>query len=227
MYKFINDLSIFVRMIKYFILIALVLLVGCSSQETIVESAPVEDVDEQAEKPSNDIIQDGRYKINTDVSELIWKSNRIAGSSHVGNVQVSIGSLEVLNGGFTKGNFVLDMSTISEDKNNERFLSHLRSEDFFDVVNYPMSGFVIKSMIKNGKDYDVIGDLTILDKTNEISFVVAITKVGTGLNAKTDFEIDRTKWGITYDSGTFFQKLGDRAIKDEIYFDLDLVFDKE
>jgi hypothetical protein len=43
------------------------------------------------------------------------------------------------------------------------------------------------------------------------------------LLANSEFSIDRTKWDIKYDSGNFFQDLGDRAIKDDIYFNINIV----
>ena len=43
------------------------------------------------------------------------------------------------------------------------------------------------------------------------------------LLANSEFSIDRTRWGIKYNSANFFQDLGDRAIKDEIYFDISIV----
>jgi hypothetical protein len=47
------------------------------------------------------------------------------------------------------------------------------------------------------------------------------------LSAKADFVIDRTKWDIKYGSGSFFKEMGDKAIKDEIIFSLDLKFIRE
>ena len=39
----------------------------------------------------------------------------------------------------------------------------------------------------------------------------------------TNFKINRTKWGVVYNSGNFFEDLGDYMIKDEIEFDIFLL----
>ena len=65
----------------------------------------------------------------------------------------------------------------------------------------------------------------VLFETNEISFL-AIVENTDSLNIQAQLDIDRTKWGITYGSGSFIEDLGDKAIKDEISYDLNLVFEK-
>ena len=41
--------------------------------------------------------------------------------------------------------------------------------------------------------------------------------------ASSSFSIDRTLWGVTYKSGSFFKNLADRLIDDAIQFDIELV----
>ena len=43
------------------------------------------------------------------------------------------------------------------------------------------------------------------------------------LTATASFAIDRTLWGVTYNSGNFFKNLGDYLINDAIQFDVKLV----
>ena len=64
-----------------------------------------------------------------------------------------------------------------------------------------------------------------MDKTNQVSFPALASEVDGRLEVEADFEIDRTRWGIDFSSGSIFQQLGDKAIKDEIGFGLDLVFE--
>ena len=109
---------------------------------------------------------------------------------------------------------------------NERVESHLLNADFFDVENYPTSTIVITNISMNDDDmYMASGELTILDTTNEISFPVTFTEVDNHVIANAEFEIDRTEWGITYESSNFFQNLGDKAIKNMIGFTLDLTLE--
>jgi hypothetical protein len=45
-----------------------------------------------------------------------------------------------------------------------------------------------------------------------------------GKTASTEFSVDRTKFGIQYGSGSFFDDLGDRTIYDEFDLKVDLAF---
>jgi len=74
----------------------------------------------------------------------------------------------------------------------------------------------------------VTGDLTIRNETHEISFPATIVEEGArGLLIDALFEIDRTRWGIVFDSGSVFFDLGDKVIKDGITFGFSLVFQLE
>ncbi|MBT7008219.1 MAG: YceI family protein, partial [Candidatus Jacksonbacteria bacterium] len=75
--------------------------------------------------------------------------------------------------------------------------------------------------------YTVMADLTIKDISNSITFPVEITEADNQITAVADFEIDRTMWDINFDSGSIFQEIGDKAIKDEIQFNLQLSLVKE
>ena len=100
-------------------------------------------------------------------------------------------------------------------------MNHIKSKDFFDVDKYPISTLIIKSITEA---YTITADLTIMDQTNEISFPARVSTNNGKLHISADFEIDRTQWGITYGSGSFFENLGDKAIKDKIKYGLELVF---
>ena len=137
------------------------------------------------------------------------------------------GEIGLSNGEFVSGDFTVDMTKIDESNNNERFLGHIRSADFFDIETYPTSEFRITDIQKAGDSFVVTGDLTIKDTTNEISFPASAELSESGLSAQADFEIDRTRWGIIYDSGNFIKDIGDHAIEDEVHFTLDLTLDAQ
>ncbi|WP_371815963.1 YceI family protein [Flavobacterium sp. CS20] len=62
--------------------------------------------------------------------------------------------------------------------------------------------------------------MTIKGKTNPIAFDLKVTDN----TATTKLVIDRTKYGIKYGSGSFFDNLGDRTIYDEFKLDIKLKF---
>lgn len=155
-------------------------------------------------------------------SKLSWSGEKIVGNPHTGTVDIESGYL--LFGEQTTGEFIIDMTTISDDDGSERLVSHLKNEDFFDVEKHPNSVFMINSITGEGNEKTITGDLTIKGVTNEISFP-AVLEIGDVIHMIAEFEIDRTRWGIAYNSGSIFSDLGDRAIKDMIEYKVNLVFE--
>ena len=71
--------------------------------------------------------------------------------------------------------------------------------------------------------YKVLANLTIKGITRPVSFAANIKFDNLKFSAEANIKIDRTKWNIRYGSGTFFENLGDRMIKDEIEFNVYLL----
>ena len=168
---------------------------------------------------------DVAYEVDSDASILSYSASRIAGNTHTGTVAISEGFLSFLDGNFENGSFTVDMTTITDDSENEMYLTHVASDDFFNVEEFPTSTFNITSITpENDGTFTVSGDLTIRDVTNAVSFPAMFSESGDGqVTALAAFQIDRTEWGVNFDSGSIFQQLGDKAIRDEILYDLNLV----
>lgn len=171
-------------------------------------------------------------KLDTSKSTLKWVGKKVTGQ-HDGNVKIKSGSVTFgKNNNLSKGTFVLDMKSISNNdvespKWRKKLVDHLKNEDFFNVEKFPTAKFVIKSSKKSKKvnTWDVTGALTVKNKTNEVTFPATITTKGNQKMAKASFKIDRSKWDIKYNSGSFFdpKKLGDKLIYDDIEIELNLV----
>ena len=197
------------------------------------ENAPEEDSESSESKepeilPTPDV-PDGAvsYQVNTIDSEMQWHGERLLGKEHTGMVQITKGEVFEYEELLIAGNFVIDMTTIEENENNETLENHLKSGDFFDVEKYPTSEFVITKVEKEDDDttdanFLITGNLTIKGTTQAIIFSTKVTKENDSYSAHAEFTIDRTRWGIEYDSGTIFSTLGNKAIDDEIDFVLDL-----
>jgi len=168
------------------------------------------------------------YTVNTSKSTLKWLAKKVTGQ-HDGTVPVKSGSLTVNKDQITGGEFVLDMTSIKvtdikDAETNGKLVGHLNSDDFFSVDKYKEAHFkVTKVVAKAGKDgttHEITGDLTIKGITNSITFPAKVTLANSGFIAAAKFTINRTKWDIKYGSASFIDGIGDKAIYDDIEFDL-------
>lgn len=162
--------------------------------------------------------------VKTDESKVVWKGYKVTGS-HEGTINIESGSLIMDNDILTGGEFVIDMNSIIvtdlEGNGKGKLEGHLKSDDFFGVENHSTAKLVFTEVKATGKNgYDVTGDLTIKGKTNSVTFTISIY----GSKATANLKIDRTKYGIEYKSGSFFDNLKDKAIYDEFDLVADLVF---
>lgn len=93
----------------------------------------------------------------------------------------------------------IDMNSLYSD--NPKLTGHLKTNDFFGVRSNPKSKFVSTKVEKDGDGYKVIGNLTLVGKTKEVTFPAKITASAGKLTLTSRFKIDRTAWGMTYGKG--------------------------
>nr|WP_299388298.1 YceI family protein [Allomuricauda sp.] len=164
---------------------------------------------------------DGEKKeVKTDQSKIVWKAYKVGGS-HTGTIALQSGSLEFDSETLVGGEFVVDMTTITNtDMTGEykgKLEGHLKSDDFFSTSANPTAKLVFTKVEQNeGNIYDVTGDLTIKGITKSIRFDLSID----GNKATARLKVDRTKFDITYKSGII------GTAKDKLIYDeFDLVVD--
>lgn len=180
-------------------------------------------VEEVADETTTDeVVSDSTLQLNTETSVLNWTWSRVLYSYH-GRAFFKQWTLEIKDGDPIGWEFILDMTNFTLEEGKEALRNHLMSADFFDVATYPESKLVITNAEKvTDNQYNITADLTIKDVTNPITFVADFTS--DLKSAKWSFEIDRTLRGIQYWSDNFFDNLGDKAIKNEIQFSVEVVF---
>ncbi len=193
------------------------------TSEPTAEATPTEVVEAvQADAPV-------AYVVDVENSEVIWVGDYAIRSGHTGTINIAEGELNFEGTTLTGGTVVIDMTSmeatsLSGNRAN-RLVNHLMNADFFEVTTYPTAVLELKSAepTEVESQYQVTADLTIKDITDEIVYITDVT-VGDGrLTATTDLEFDRTKWNVVYNSGSIFDGLGDRVIKDEIGMQVMLV----
>lgn len=165
-----------------------------------------------------------KSKVDLTKSTVKWTGNKIGGS-HNGVIRIKSGDLEVKGDEIIKGNFVIDMTSltntdIDDKESNQKLVGHLKSDDFFGVEKYPTSTLVVKKSTKfvNNKA-TVTGDLTIKGKSQEVTFDVTRNKK----DYTSRIEVDRSKYDVRYGSKSFFDNLGNKAIDDIFILDVNVV----
>ena len=161
--------------------------------------------------------------VNTDKSAINWVGKKVIGQHH-GKVKLQSGNVYTKGDILTGGNFVIDMRSImNEDIKdvdyNKKLVAQLKSQDFFNVQEYPTASLKITKVAKvvsKQNEYTLDGDLTIKGITKNISFPATFKADGKGYKGNANITIDRTLWDIKYGSSSFFEGLGDKAIKNEI-----------
>ncbi len=163
------------------------------------------------------------YKVDTTISTLEWFAEKLTGK-HNGTLKISSGSI-INDHGKLSGTMEVDMTSIActdlDTVWGPKLVKHLKSEDFFNTAKYPTSKFVITSITpvtgvkEGGFTHNVKGNLTIKDKTNEISFDALIKSEGNKIVCIGTAVVDRSKFDVKYGSKSFFPEIGDKMIYDE------------
>ena len=167
-------------------------------------------------------------RVNEKSSTIKWIGSKVT-SSHEGNVNIAKGVLSIDHGTLVGGEIAIDMNSIScsdieSERKNQRLVTHLKNEDFFNTKDFPVATIKIMRAHKaKGNMYEILANLTIKGITHPIAFEADVAINGVNFLAKAKIKIDRTKWGIEYGSGSVFDDLGDRMILDEIAFDIFLL----
>ena len=209
---------------KYKILFSIILfLVGCDSGKKSDNSNPT----------LNQLTPEvGTYSLLIDDSELSWIGTELSTKTHTGTIDFTDGTIVVDSDNTISGNVKINMSTINvtdlQGRSKEMLERHLRSSDFFEVESYSEAkfSFISKSFDKLSNQISFVGDLTIKDITNPISFNATLLETSPFLKAKAVLSFDRSKYNVRFRSGNFFENLGDKLILDDIDVNIRLVTKK-
>jgi polyisoprenoid-binding protein YceI len=163
-------------------------------------------------------------KIDVKASTIKWVGKKVTGE-HSGTVNFKDGALVFKSKKLTGGSFTVDMTSLTSTDLTGEYLGklngHLKSADFFGTEKFPTAKLVFKTIAVKATDvYTVAADLTIKGITKPVTFDITVA----GNTATTAFKVDRTKYDIKYNSGNFFENLGDKTINDDFELAVALKF---
>lgn len=191
-----------------FALPALFLMASCGGSSNNAETKTEQTAAEQT---------GDSFMIDTTTTSVDWKGAHKGGlAPRWGKIGVSSGMISVKNDSISGGEFLVNMSALTVDpasvteegKKSADLEGHLKSADFFDVAKAPTAKFVItkvapytaaagESLVAD-PNYLISGNLTLKDKTLNVTFPAKVEVSATDVKAAAKFVIDRSAWGINY-----------------------------
>jgi polyisoprenoid-binding protein YceI len=159
----------------------------------------------------HDLASSAKFTLNPQ-SVAEWKGFLKTGYFNNGIIAVESDDITVQDGSVKSGSFTIPVSSIINlnlptEQVKEQLVHHLQSPDFFNMALHPDVTYNITDVkpysgVKEGDiagaNYLVNGNLTILGKTNPVSFPAKIVIAGNLLSVEGNVKFDRTKWGITF-----------------------------
>ena len=150
-------------------------------------------------------------------SSLTWTGHAEVGTyAPSGSLSIREGKIAVENGSLLGADLVIDMNSMTQS--NPDLLHHLKSPDFFDVERYPTAAIRIDRYAGG----TVFGSMTIKGKSAPLQAPVKVVQENGRFLISGKVTLDRTQYGIVYNSASFFSGLGDKAIRNtfEVEFSL-------
>jgi polyisoprenoid-binding protein YceI len=168
------------------------------------------------------------YRVDIKSSTLEWVAKKVTGQ-HVGTIAFGESTLIIEKKKITGGKLTVDMNSmvntdLTDAGYNQKLIGHLKSDDFFGVAKFPQSTLDVKKVeAKSGKLYHFTADLTIKGIASPVEFDAEVNEVSGQFTATGEMTVNRTKYGIKYGSGSFFEGLGDKMIYDDFTLKFKLV----
>ncbi len=167
------------------------------------------------------------FHVATDGAAIRWTASKEEGT-HIGSLNLSSGSIEVVDGSITGGRANIDLSSIKvmdeglDEETKGKLTGHLSSEDFFNIAEFPsITVTIVGSEAYSGTvetipegvpeqlgeyfvaspTHNIMAVLNIKGEEHEISFPASI-KLGDGLDAIAFISFDRRDYGLRFMSDT-------------------------
>ncbi len=95
----------------------------------------------------------------------------------------------------SKATVVIDTASVTIDYSDAQ--EELPSKNWLDVATFPTATFTTKSFKSlGGNKYEAVGDLKILNVTNEVTLPFTLTITGDTAKMDGTLTFDRSKWGL-------------------------------
>lgn len=155
---------------------------------------------------------------------VTWQGKAaIGGYAPIGTLDLEQATLTITQEQLLNLSVVIDMTSLSQE--NKRLEGHLKEADFFDVEVFTQASFIVTKPINLDSENPVLeGVMTIKGKTQTELIAVQIDRQENQISIGFDHTLDRTAYGIVYNSPSIFKRLKENAIADAFTLKGTLVF---
>lgn len=163
------------------------------------------------------------YQLNTKSSSISW-TGKAAFSAYAltGTLKAKKGMVIIENDTIKKLEVEIDMKSLHHD--NKDLKNHLKNKDFFEVKKFEKATFTLTNPAKiiNGKA-NLEGNMMIKNKLHKEIITIQLINDKT-ITLSFETELDRTKYGVKFNSPSFFKKMKENAIADNFVLKSTLIF---
>lgn len=118
------------------------------------------------------------YKLDPLHTNITWSANHFGFSNPSGKFTTSSGVIILDEAHPQNSSVAISIKSDSVQTGFPTFDTNLKSVNFFNVEKYPEIKFISKNIIVQGKRAKIIGDLTLLGETREVTLDTKLNKVG-------------------------------------------------
>jgi len=163
-------------------------------------------------------------QLDTRASTFTWTGKAaFSAYSLSGTLEAKSGFVQFTDDQITAATLTLDMPSMNSEI--AQLVKHLKSDDFFEVKKFKTADFVLTSPLHWAKAKTATGNLTIKNVTKPTELVLTkVERKGNTVHLSGIAKVDRTAYGIYYNSPNYFENLKQDAIADVFVLDFELVF---
>lgn len=181
----------------------------------------------EAGETTDETAVSGDFSVDVSKSVVEWEGTMVGVYDHTGIVDFKDGKLQMDNGQITQATFVVDMTSLQATDDNfdpeegntkEKLISHLESDDFFLVEEYPTATFNLQQI--DGQT--ATGTMTIRGNENPVEVEnLDIHVHDNELHITGNTTFDRTKFGVE-----FSHPAEEMVVSDDVDLNIDITATK-
>ena len=146
------------------------------------------------------------FKLDAENTKITFVGTKKDGK-HEGGFKKLEGTASVSGADLSTLKLELEIPVESLYSDDAKLTGHLKSPDFFNAKEFPTAKFKLTKVEQSEGSAVLVGDLTMLGKTKEVKIPSQIKATDSGLKITSDFNIERSEWGMSYGKGKIDEKV--------------------